>query len=67
MNTKVASKALETRVRNVIQNLVNHNQTACVKNRFIEEFICIPSVPKKVHNFKQVLFNFGPDMSINYV
>ena len=39
MYAKIAFKALATMVKDVIQNLVNHDQTAYVKDRFIEESI----------------------------
>ena len=41
VDAKTASKALATRVKDAIQNLVNHDQTAYVKDRFIGESICI--------------------------
>ena len=39
MDTKIASQPLTTRIKDVIQNLVNHDQTAYVKDRLIGESI----------------------------
>ena len=39
VDTKIASKALALRMKNVIPNIINYDQTAYVKNRFIGESI----------------------------
>ena len=39
VDTKIASKALALRMKNVIPNIINCDQTAYVKNRFIGESI----------------------------
>ena len=41
VDTKIASKVLALRVKKVIPNLINYNQTAYVKGRFIGESIRI--------------------------
>ena len=35
VDTKIASKAIATRLKMVIQKLIHHNQTASVGNRYI--------------------------------
>ena len=37
VDTKIASKAIATRLKTVIQKLIHHNQTAYVGNRYIGE------------------------------
>ena len=39
INTKIASEVLALRMKNVIPNLFNYDQTADVKGRFIGKFI----------------------------
>ena len=39
VNTKIASKVLVLRMKKVIPNLINYDQTAYVKGRFISESI----------------------------
>ena len=39
VDTKIASKTLVLRMRKVILSIINYDQTACVKGRFIGESI----------------------------
>ena len=43
VDTKIASKAIVTRVKTVIQKLIHHNQTAYVGNHHIGEANCLVS------------------------
>ena len=39
VDTKVMSKVIATRIKNVLPNIIHHNQTGYVKDRYIGETI----------------------------
>ena len=41
VDAKIISKVLALRIKHIMYTLIHHDQTACVKNRFIAESICL--------------------------
>ena len=58
-DTKVASKALAARTKNVLTSIVHCNQTAYVKDRHIGESIRSDNRLTSVHGREQYWRNYG--------
>ena len=57
-DAKVASKATAIRMKNVLSNIVKYEQTACMKGRYIGEFIRLTSdILEYTENVPGVLFS----------
>jgi len=39
VDAKVVSKAIATRMKNVLPNIIHHNQTGFIKDRYIDETV----------------------------
>ena len=39
MDAKIISKAIATRIKNVLPNIIHHNQTGFIKDRYIGETV----------------------------